>query len=199
MSQAVRESLSALLDNEATELDIQRILKAMEHDPEIARVWERYCLGQSLIHDPAVYRAAPDLAGRVSDALRHEAVPAGSSLLTGRQVLVKLAIAASVAVVVFAGMQFSLQQDAVPVASQVTQPATEAPAGLNEASGISPTLVADVPTSEVDPLARQRLEDYIRSVSIAPEEPPQLQNVQDSPLFRLVNEIRQQTDQATGN
>ncbi len=44
MKQPVRESISALLDDEANELDLQRILKELEGDADSAGTWQRYHL-----------------------------------------------------------------------------------------------------------------------------------------------------------
>ena len=53
MSQFEKETLSALLDNEADDLELRRLLKSIDSNPELAETWERYCLEQSLMHDPA--------------------------------------------------------------------------------------------------------------------------------------------------
>ena len=47
MSQIDRESISALLDNEADDLELRRFLKACEQDPELLETWERFSLVQS--------------------------------------------------------------------------------------------------------------------------------------------------------
>ncbi|MFM1896290.1 MAG: hypothetical protein RLZZ385_1364 [Pseudomonadota bacterium] len=200
MSEAVKESLSALLDNEATELDVQRILKAVEQDPALAKHWQRYCLTQSLLHDPSVTRVPAGFAERVAAAVAAEKIPAQSALAGWRQNLLKTALAASVAALVFAGLQTALTDGEGAAEFSAQQALAPAPSSTESTTaGPADVLVAHAPLQTVDPLARQRLEDYINSVSIAPEEPPQLQQLQDSPLFRLVNETLEQDSQSGNN
>ena len=45
-------------------------------------------------------------------------------------------------------------------------------------------------TRQVNPEARQRLEEYIRSASITRDQPTPIEQLEDSPLYRLVNEIQ---------
>ena len=42
MTDKLRESLSALMDNEADELEVQRVLRQIGEDVELRRTWERY-------------------------------------------------------------------------------------------------------------------------------------------------------------
>ena len=48
MSEAMRESLSALLDDEANELEMQRVLARIADDPELRQVWVRYNMVRTL-------------------------------------------------------------------------------------------------------------------------------------------------------
>ena len=41
MSDKMRESLSALMDDEANELELQRVLKRLADDPQLRRTWMR--------------------------------------------------------------------------------------------------------------------------------------------------------------
>ena len=57
--QALLESLSALMDDQADELELRRILKAMPNNPELQRKWQRFhavrsSLQQEIHSDPAV-------------------------------------------------------------------------------------------------------------------------------------------------
>ncbi len=90
--------------------------------------------------------------------------------------------------------------------SAVNQPLTETPLAIAREQNLDPAMSSDSSVSaisaladgntlnpavrEVDPDARQRLEDYIRSVSITPDEPQQIEQLQDSPFYRLVNELQ---------
>ena len=42
-SESLRESISALMDDEAEQLEVRRVLHASEQDPDVRRSWERYC------------------------------------------------------------------------------------------------------------------------------------------------------------
>jgi hypothetical protein len=51
------------------------------------------------------------------------------------------------------------------------------------------TLVAETLPVTVDPEAQQRLRDYIESMSFDDAEPVRMEHIQDSPLYRLVNDL----------
>ena len=71
MSQFERESLSALLDNEADDLELLRLLRSMETNPEFAQTWERYNLVQSLLHNTGV-SVSSDLAAGIEQRIQDE-------------------------------------------------------------------------------------------------------------------------------
>ena len=54
MSEHKKESLSALLDNEADDLELRRVLNSYESDPETRAIWARYSLAQALLHEETV-------------------------------------------------------------------------------------------------------------------------------------------------
>ena len=54
MSEFNQESLSALLDDEADELALPRLLKLYEDNPEIIEKWRRFSLVQSIIRDEII-------------------------------------------------------------------------------------------------------------------------------------------------
>ena len=47
------ETISALLDNEADDLELRRFLKSCEQDPNLLETWERYSLVQSALNESA--------------------------------------------------------------------------------------------------------------------------------------------------
>ncbi|MFQ3231632.1 hypothetical protein [Reinekea sp.] len=53
----VNESFSAFLDGEASELDIQRLLKAYEEDPNVAGHWHNLSSAQALLNNEVVSQA----------------------------------------------------------------------------------------------------------------------------------------------
>ena len=66
------ESLSALMDNQASELEIQRLLKALESDPELKTTWSRYQLASAGLKGDLPIMASSDFAARVSSAIDAE-------------------------------------------------------------------------------------------------------------------------------
>jgi sigma-E factor negative regulatory protein RseA len=206
MSSLDKETLSAMLDNEANEFEVRRVLQQLQNDPELAGTWQRMNLVQAVLHDDNVresgFIARPDqrLSRAVARTLAGEPVPAPSRVRRQwAQPLARLSIAASVAVAFFVGMQVSVERqgsstdNAVPLASQTGSGLPAAQDGGQPAPVTGDLADAGRPAPqvrEVNPEARQRLENYIRSVSITREEPQQLEQLQDSPLYRLVNEIK---------
>jgi sigma-E factor negative regulatory protein RseA len=191
MSQFERESLSALLDNEADELEIRRVLKSCEQDPALLDTWERFSLVQALLHEPAT-PVSSGLAQGVALQIEEEAswqlgdVTATTVSASWQQNFAKLAIAASVALVFILGVQTSLDDEAMPVAQQSSAEAgSETASALPQAASL---LAEQSAVIELDPAAQQRLRDYIGSMAIDAEEPLRIAHIQDSPLFRLVNE-----------
>jgi sigma-E factor negative regulatory protein RseA len=133
--EALQESLSAVMDNEADELELRRVLTALD-DAETRATWSRYQIARAVMHkdllDPKL-----DLAAAVSAALADEAVPAQSKPRAWRS-LGRLAVAASVTVAVLAGVrlynhdevtgaQLAQQQ---PVQSGPSVPQVQGPAVL---------------------------------------------------------------------
>ncbi len=66
------ESLSALMDNEASELELQRLLKALDADPEVKTTWSRYQIGSAGLKGKLPAMAPSDFASRVSAAIEAE-------------------------------------------------------------------------------------------------------------------------------
>ena len=66
------ESLSALMDNQASELEIQRLLKALESDPEIKTTWSRFQLASAGLKRDLPMMVSSDFAARVSAAIEAE-------------------------------------------------------------------------------------------------------------------------------
>lgn len=201
MNRIDSESLSALIDNETDELELRRLLKAVEQDAELLNVWERMNLVQAVLHDDNVknYKGLKltggDFAAKVAEVIAQEPGPSQNVIknINWTQSLAKFGIAASVALAFFLGMQTTTNHSGLSgqtVPALAGQVAPLVPQEQNQADNDTGVLLAETTVSEVDPLARQRLEDYIKSVSITPEEPVQLEPLQNSPLYRLVNEIQ---------
>jgi sigma-E factor negative regulatory protein RseA len=73
MSDKLFESISALMDNEVDDLELRRLLKAMETNDELTRVWSRYHVARSVLHkELSVSSVTVDLTSRVRDAIEKE-------------------------------------------------------------------------------------------------------------------------------
>lgn len=188
MSQFERESLSALLDNEADDLELLRLLKSMETNPEFAQTWERYNLVQSLLHNAGV-SVSSDLAAGIEQRIQDEpklSMP-GKSLFRWQQTLTKFAIAASVAAVFIFAFQSSLNNLDRPPLVQTSDSAS-AIEQIAPQSGAA--VVVESSNFEVDPEAQQRLLEYIESMSFDEGDPVPVEHIQESSLYRLVNELQ---------
>jgi sigma-E factor negative regulatory protein RseA len=200
MNSQDHETLSAMLDNEADELELRRLVKATAGDPDLASKWKRLNLVQALIHDDnlkstgELHFTGNRLSDAVAAAIAHEPEQLAETAVGNRwaQPLAKVAIAASVAMAFFVGMQVSVNESSrLPGTPEVAQQGQAGDAG--QAAELPVTELAVVENRpagapQVDPEARLRLEEYIRSASITRDEPQKLEQLEDSPLYRLVNE-----------
>lgn len=119
---ANRESLSALLDGEANDMDIARVLKAVD-DPELRAEWLR----QQQISGALRGESPPAIDIDVSAGVR---AAIESSAPRRRNPLVGLAVAASVTMaVVFGGQQY--------LGSQAPAPLGQLPGGVVAVQGAS--------------------------------------------------------------
>jgi sigma-E factor negative regulatory protein RseA len=116
MNDRIYESLSALMDNEANELELERVLAQTVDNTELRRTWVRYNLTQHAVHGrPVAYldldisaRVQSALAGSQTDISGHGRALAGFKQRMVRP-LVSFAVAASVAAtVVIGGQQLAL-------------------------------------------------------------------------------------------
>ena len=119
--EALQETLSAVMDNEADELELRRVLAACGEDAELRSTWSRYQLARSVMHrEPTLPKL--DIAAAVSAALADEAAPPKAEKGPWRMVG-RLAVAASVTLAVLAGVRLYNQNDALPqMAQQGTTP-----------------------------------------------------------------------------
>lgn len=110
MSQNARESLSALMDNEGDDLELRRVLKSLEDDPDAADAWRRYHLMRSLMRRDHDVDVSTDLSAGILARLEDEPVPvaeAGKRPTARAPSLARSAgIAAAVSLMVITGVQF---------------------------------------------------------------------------------------------
>lgn len=107
MSERMRESLSALLDDEADELELQRVLAQIGEDRELRRTWVRYAAASAAISGHQLQHLNLDISEMVRDSIAsqdHAQAPGKAGL--GQRLLrpvAGFAIAASVAAIVVVG------------------------------------------------------------------------------------------------
>ncbi|HDZ09862.1 sigma-E factor negative regulatory protein [Pseudohongiella sp.] len=160
-----REALSALMDDELSDFELRRLLQRIEQQPALLAEWERYGLVRSALQpDPMRSPSTPDFASRVMSDI--EQIHAEEGPLTApierrlsspgngwARNTTRFAVAASVTFAVFMGMQTVLQNpgtgDSVPAVA----------AGGSDIDSRNQQLAVDAD-------AQQRLNDYIRSVTI---------------------------------
>lgn len=194
MSQIDRESISALLDNEADELELRRFLKASEQDPTLLETWERFSLVQSVLHESA-QPVSSGLSQRIAAELENEAplsaAPSAATTSYWKEGMSKIAIAASVAAVFFVAVQVNLDSGpgstAVPTLADQSAESTELP---STGSPAPIALLADSNGVEASVVDGGIVRQYIESLKIDEEEPVLMEHIQDSPLYRLVNELQ---------
>ena len=161
--ETLQESLSAVMDNEADELELRRVLAASE-EGELRGTWSRYQIARAAMHRELLVPQL-DIASAVSAALADEAAPARKTPIW--RSVGRVAVAASVTVAVLAGVRFYnqddlagaqlAQQDASPVLSvpQVQGPALLA--GYNSSEEVGESAEAGTASWH-----EQRLPNYLR-------------------------------------
>lgn len=74
--QTLAESISALMDNQASEFELQRILKASEHDADLKSTWSRYQIAGAVLRGEQAPLFSPsemsDFSSRLSAAIAAE-------------------------------------------------------------------------------------------------------------------------------
>lgn len=189
-SERLGESLSAVMDGEADDLALRRLIQESAADPVLAEKWERYHLTRDVIHG----RGRPlssGFSGRVAAAIDAETAPQAANV-TGSwlpQPLVKFAIAATVAVVAVVTLQPVQNGPELPAAGvSATDASRQADAEMPAQVYVAGSESALSP-APVDPEAQQRLRDYIESMSFDSDESVRSEHIQSSPLYRLVNQL----------
>ncbi len=201
-NRSYEETLSALMDNEAEELELRRLLKDMPNDKALAETWKRFHVARSVLHNEDMVvlsdAASSRILAAIADEPEYSSVGKDENKSSGQNVSPvwmlsagKLAVAASVALAVFLGFQSTLVEPDTDFA--VAKQTTSSHATSSHES--METIVASATDREVvefDANAQHRLNDYIQSVSIQYGDDtavPQFNILQDSQLIRQVNQI----------
>lgn len=191
-----REALSALMDDELSDFELRRLLQRIEQQPELLAEWERLGLVRAALQpDPLRLPSSPDFASRVMRGIEQSIEQQGSLVASDdrRQAqrrkapaggwarnTTRFAVAASVTFAVFMGMQAVLQGPG----NGNSVPAVASGAGDDNMASRNQQLA-------VDAEAQQRLNDYIRSVTIPARVESQsapYNVLLDSPRLRLVSD-----------
>jgi len=157
MTEKLHQSLSSIMDAAGDDLELPRLLSAMQESPELEQQlgdkWRRYHLAQGIMQGdlrglPQAQAAQVDISAQVMQQLETETMEAPST----PEVMPRSdkaqwfrggALAASVALLVITGVQVfnasrdSVQPGSVPVATQQEQPAQQQVAQPSEAVNAS--------------------------------------------------------------
>ena len=193
-SENISETISALLDNEADDLELRRFLKSCEQDPASLQTWERYSLVQSALHEsirPVNASLSQRIAAQIEQEAPLSAVPVAPAQSSWKEGFTKMAIAASVAAVFLVAVQVNLDSapgtSATPAIADRSAENIESPATPSLAA---PTLLAGASADAAVVIEGGIVRQYIESLTLDDEEPVRIEHIQDSPLYRLVNELQ---------
>jgi sigma-E factor negative regulatory protein RseA len=193
MNETMRESLSALLDDESNELELERILTHVATDAELRRTWTRYTIAQHAVHGHQVMHPEWDISASVQRALGGSRAmePAARATLKQRlaRPLTSFAVAASVALtVVIGGRELARLDDPAPYDQNDRAMATSAsPVGLLNSLGATTVQANYVTRDAYQDLAQQRLRKYMQEHA----EQAALNSPQGLVPFARVPEIRE--------
>lgn len=124
----MNEKLSAMMDGEVTDHEVDEVLRAMREDPELRRTWGRYHHARAAMSG----EQGADLADRIAREIQDEPTVIAPGLAararTVRQFAAGLAVAASVAAIAIVGVrQLGPQVGGKPSAQLVAQAQKTAP------------------------------------------------------------------------
>ncbi|WP_437883065.1 sigma-E factor negative regulatory protein [Pseudomonas sp. LRF_L74] len=166
-SETLQESLSAVMDNQADELELRRVLAASA-EPDLRATWSRYQIARAAMHKELI-EPRLDIAAAVAAALESEAAPKKAGGLWRN--IGRVAVAASVTVAVLAGVRFYNQDEisTAQLAQQGTQPALAMPqakgpvilAGYTAGEGGEPAKASTAEQQSAE-WHEQRLPTYLR-------------------------------------
>lgn len=182
MKENLRESLSALMDNEGDELELRRALKALDGSPDDAEAWRRYHLARSLMHRDRGIDVSTDLCAGIMARIEAEPMPPLSDDVAPRRHASLpfgsgAAIAAAVSLMVITGVQFynSTGSSAIPeVDSGIASTGSSPQFAALDTQPVSAT-VSDIPEVARPaanlPLFQTPVGDGLMAVSMGSESP----------------------------
>ena len=180
------EILSALLDGEATDFELRRLVADVQKSKELAEKWRRYSLVQDIIHSRDVIPSL-SLSDRIKDYIEKNPQKSrrDSRWMSG---VAKLAISASVAFAIVFSMPYFF-----PVFEETQSVVLNSSSKIEENNNISYLELYSESEHRIDPAAKKRLDDYISKINFnggvtENNGPLPIEALRDSPLYRLVND-----------
>lgn len=180
------EILSALLDGEATDFELRRVVADVQKSEELAEKWRRYALVQDIIHSREVIPSLL-LSDRVKDHIEKtpQKVKRNFRWMSG---VAKFAISASVAFVIVFSMPYFF-----PVFDETQSVVLSPFSKIEKNTSVRYLELYSNNKDAIDPAAKKRLDDYISRINFnggtaETESPLPIEALRDSPLYRLVND-----------
>jgi sigma-E factor negative regulatory protein RseA len=158
MNEGMKEQLSALVDNELDELEERRVFAALKGDATLRNIWERYHLARAALRQDLGIVVARDLAERTAQRIAAE--PSKSAAFQRSRItrlVGTLAIAASVATIAIAGVQWFQQPKPLPLVTVAAKAPAPAPVQVIN----SATARNDTKDSTAEPEAVNALTAYL--------------------------------------
>lgn len=141
-----RESLSALMDSEATELELRRALKHYDENGEDAQVWRRYHLARTLMREQSI-DSTVDISSRVMASIAEEqSTPVEETKTSSWSAVGSMAVAASLTLAVMVGLN----------SAQLSEPNALASSGYLERNQGSSDLMRTSLASDVETLQNSK-------------------------------------------
>lgn len=137
MTENLRESISALMDDEANELEIHRVLSGMEQNDEVRDTWKRYQIASFAMKGKLPSHMDIDISAQIAEAISEEQIEQVSQATVSPwsrflKPITSVAVAASVAfLVVFGALQINQTQTGPGLAQQESQPSLNSLAGAD--------------------------------------------------------------------
>jgi len=158
MSDKIAESLSALLDNEATELDVRRLTKHMTD--EDLETWRRLCAVKNGLHNEDIRFASVNLLDGIQEGIADEQVVVQARRSGIKNWLGGFGVAAAVAMtVVGIGLQNDQFSGSQGQLAQSEEPKVE----TSEKPKESTSSVTRLAASDMSPEQYKALQDKLRS------------------------------------
>ncbi|MGH8177117.1 MAG: sigma-E factor negative regulatory protein [Steroidobacter sp.] len=145
MSDSVKEQLSACLDGELAEAELDLLLKRVGRDSELREAIGRYALLSEALRGDKPAAASPSFAGGVMAAIENDSIAARSRLSLSPSIVRRLrpvagfAIAAGVAAVAVLSVQRAGMAPAIVADTEIAAPAQTLAAADQEPSYTVPT------------------------------------------------------------